>query len=378
MKVEPRPRSERAGGRSFPLDGPDHVGRIIAELAGAAGRAGGEAAEARSSDILPHERPAVESPEGLRDWLLHETTTLRHPIYRTSAEDQGRSEEVATEPTQLPLIRYDYGPAVSVISQLGELTARDLRVMSVISQVFYENGCPEDNGIFGDEATLGFICRQLGLSRGFAGLVRSSVERLATSKVLMRSHQTISDSSGAAAGAETAEVAVGFLTNWGVRRRKVAGQREMRNNFILIDPLMAKLIRDGHFTWLRADVMRRLRNDGLATKYYTFMRTHRPNDRGEIEYGIARLATALGCSDKKRSRVRGKILRAAQAVCQAAPEEFPRVHVRAGVHDAVIVQAKARRVPLPVRVIEGGGQGWGAAEEGATAGVRRSTLSRRP
>jgi hypothetical protein len=84
------------------------------------------------------------------------------------------------------------------------------------------------------------------------------------------------------------------------------------------------------------------------------MRTHRPNDHGEIEYGVARLAAALGCSDKKRSRVRAKILRAAEAVCHAAPDEFPRVHVRAGVHDAVIVQAKTRKVGLPVRVIEGG------------------------
>ena len=72
-----------------------------------------------------------------------------------------------------------------VLSQMGELTARDLRVMSVVSQVFFENGCPEDNTIYGDEATLGFICRQLGLNpSGYVNLVKASVERLATSKVV--------------------------------------------------------------------------------------------------------------------------------------------------------------------------------------------------
>ena len=40
---------------------------------------------------------------------------------------------------------------------------------------------------FRDEATLGFICRQLGLNpAGYVKLVKASIERLATSKVLWR------------------------------------------------------------------------------------------------------------------------------------------------------------------------------------------------
>lgn len=295
-----------------------------------------------------------QEPGKLRQWFLHETSTMREPIYRTSAEDSSAERNpVAREPAQLPIVRYDYGNNLSVISQFGELTARDLRVMSVISQIFWESGCPDDNGIYGDEATLGFLCRQLGLNRGYIGLVRSSIERLASAKVVMRREQTIIDSAGTPTGTDEAEVAIGFLTNWGRRRRKIAGQPEVKSNFILIDPIIAELIRRRHFTWLRADVMRKLANHALATKYYTFMRTHRPNDRGEIEYGVMNLAAKLGCRDKKKSRVRAKLILAAETVCKVAPDEFPRVHLRGGIRDDVIVQAKVRNVQKPpLRVIE--------------------------
>lgn len=358
MKGAPDLDSHQNEARPHSTPGPEQMADILASLTTAAGDHRLMAPAPREAHYRDDpERPLGDEP-GLRRWFLHETTTLREPIYRTSAKDKddGAAAEVAAaEPTQLPLLRYDYGGEISVLSRLGELTARDLRVMSVISQIYWERGCPEDNAIAGDEATLGFICRQLGWTRGFVNLVRASVERLMTTKVLWRSQRTISDTTGAPIGDDSQEVAVGFLTNFGVRRRRVKGQRESRSNFILIDPLMAKLIRDGHFTWLRGDVMRKLRNDPMATKYYSFMRTHRPNDRGEIEYGVALLASKLGCSDKKRSRVRAKILRAAEAVCKAAPEEFPRVHLRPGVRDTVIVQAKSRRLAPPLRVIDTGG-----------------------
>ena len=135
-------------------------------------------------------------------------------------------------------------------------------------------GCPADNAIRGDEATYGYICRQLGLNpAGYVKLVRSSVERLATSKVLWKFDKPVLDTKGEQQGNEKREVAVGFLTNWGARERKVKGQRDVKDNFIVIDPIMAQFIRSGHFTWLRADVMRRLANHAIATKLYAYMRT---------------------------------------------------------------------------------------------------------
>jgi len=112
----------------------------------------------------------------------------------------------------------------------------------------------------------------------------------------------------ATSGHDRGEAAVGFITNWGSRRRKFKGEAEPKNNFNIIDSLIAQMIRSGRFTWLRADTMRRLSNHALATKLYAFMRTNRPNDRGEIEYGLMTLADKLGCSDKKRSRVRAKLI----------------------------------------------------------------------
>jgi hypothetical protein len=285
----------------------------------------------------------------LRTWLLHETQTLRQPVYRTEAKDREKELAKATpDPVQLPLQHFDYGSGVVVLSQMGELTARDLRVMSVVSQVFWANGCPADNTIYGDEATLGFICRQLGLNpAGYVKLVKASIERLATSKVLWKINNKVLDANGSTSGHDRGEVAVGFITNWGSRRKKVKGEAELKNNFMILDPLMAEMIRSGSFTWLRADTIRRLSNHALATKLYAFMRTHRPNDRGEIEYGLMTLADKLGCSDKKRSRVRAKLLAAAEAICKESPEEFPKFHVRAGARDDVMVLQKTRRPEQP-------------------------------
>jgi hypothetical protein len=326
--------------------GPTHFADIVASVA-ATGQVQELVTGAIDSDNVAPTH--AQDPGMLRSWLLHETQTLREPVYRTEARDREKDSGSATgDPIQLPLLHYDYGSGVVVLSQMGELTARDLRVMSVISQVFYANGCPADNTIYGDEATLGFICRQLGLNpAGYVKLVKASVERLATSKVLWRINSKIVDDRGATTGSDQGEVAVGFITNFGSRRKKVKGEAQIKNNFMILDPLMAQMIRSGKFTWLRADTMRRLSSHALATKLYAFMRTHRPNDRGEIEYGLATLATKLGCSDKKRSRVRVKLIAAAEAVCKESPAEFPKFHLRAGVRDDVLVLQKTRRAEQP-------------------------------
>ena len=292
--------------------------------------------------------PPVDPP-ALRPWLLHETQSLRQPVYRTEAGDRAKDGgNAVSDPHQLPLLHYDYGTGMVVLSQMGELTARDLRVMSVVSQVFFENGCPEDNTIYGDEATLGFICRQLGLNpSGYVNLVKASVERLATSKVVWQIDNSILDEHGVSTGTDQGEVAVGFITNWGSRKKSVKGQPSIKNNFMILDPIMAQMIRSRKFTWLRADTIRRLSNHALATKLYAFMKTHRPNDREEIEYGVMNLAKKLGCSDQKRSRVRAKLQAAAAAICKEAPDEFPQFRLRAGMRDDVLVLKKTRRTSEP-------------------------------
>lgn len=290
----------------------------------------------------------------LMPWMLHETQSLREPVYRTESTDRlaqplGRASR---DPEQLPLIRYDYGEGTAIISRLGELSARDLRVMSVISQVFFENGCPADNMVRGDEATLGFIARQLGMNPdGCAGMIRASVERLSTAKIIWKKERTIMAKDGSVQSHENAEVAHGFLAGWGGRSRKTAGRSEQKDNYVLIDQHMAALIRARTFTWLRGDVMRSLKNNAMATKLYSFMRTHRPNDKDVIEYGVMHLAERLGCSDTKKSRVRAKMAAAAEAVSAAAPHEFPSAHIRQGLRDHVLVMHKTPHVSTPPLVV---------------------------
>lgn len=318
----------------------------------------GRVLEVSDSDgaASPHHTAPSVDPPALRPWLLHETQSLRQPVYRTEARDRAKDGGNALgDPQQLPLLHYDYGTGMVVLSQMGELTARDLRVMSVVSQVFFENGCPEDNTIYGDEATLGFICRQLGLNAsGYVTLVKASLERLATSKVVWKIDNTMLDEQGVTVGTDQGELAVGFITNWGSRKKSVKGQPSIKNNFMILDPIMAQMIRSRKFTWLRADTIRRLSNHALATKLYAFMKTHRPNDREEIEYGLMNLAKKLGCSDQKRSRVRAKLKAAAEAICKEAPDEFPSFRLRAGMRDDVLVLKKTRRTiepalsPVPV------------------------------
>jgi hypothetical protein len=191
--------------------------------------------------------------------------------------------------------------------------------------------------------------------------IRASIQRLATTKVVWRRQKTVVDQEGQVQETDQAEVSIGFLANWGTRSRKVRGQQERKTNFLLLDQLMAERIRTRHYTWLRADIVRRLKDDALATKMYMFMRTHRPNERGEIEYGVMRLAKALGCSDTKKARVKRKVEAAAQHMCQAAPHEFPRASLRVGRRDDVLVVQKAKRVNAPpLAVVAGEGRPVGA------------------
>jgi hypothetical protein len=356
------PRSQPAEPRvSEVANGPVALSDILA-TAVAAGRPIPEVSETADEPPIIVDRSAgVADPDAARrepmPWMLHETQALRDPVYRTESTDHlaqpvGRA---SSEPEQLPLIRYEYGEGTAIISRFGELSARDLRVMSVLSQVFFENGCPADNMVRGDEATLGFIARQLGMNPdGCAGMIRASVERLSTSKIIWKKERTIMGKDGRVESHENSEVAHGFLAGWGRRNRKTAGRAEQKDNYVLIDQHMADLIRAKNFTWLRGDVMRSLRNNALATKLYSFMRTHRPNDRGVIEYGVMLLADRLGCSDTKKSRVRTKMAAAADAVVAAAPHEFPDAHIRQGVRDHVLVLHKRLNVATPpLRVLPG-------------------------
>ncbi len=186
------------------------------------------------------------------------------------------------------------------------------------------------------------------------------------------------------------EVTVGFISNWGSRKKSVKGQPSIKNNFMILDPIMAQMIRSRNFTWLRADTIRRLSNHALATKLYAFMKTHRPNDREEIEYGVMNLAKKLGCSDQKRSRVRAKLQAAAAAICKEAPEEFPQFHLRAGMRDDVLVLKKVRRTtepalsPAPVPPARwlrsprgsGGGNGRVTQPRGGTSNVPSTAAGR--
>lgn len=290
----------------------------------------------------------------LMPWMLHETQSLRTPVYRTESTDRLAQPigKASRNPEQLPLIRYEYGDGTAVISRLGELSARDLRVMFVIGQVFFEHGCPADNMVRGDEATLGFIARQLGMNPdGCAGMIRASIERLSTAKIIWENERTIMAKDGSVQSHENSEVAHGILAGWGGRRRKTAGRAEQKDNYVLIDQHMAELIRTEKFTWVRGDVVRALKNNALATKLYGFMRTHRPNDKGVIEYGVMHLADRIGCSDTKKSRIRAKMAAAAQAICVAAPHEFPSAHIRQGVRDHVLVMHKTPHVSAPPLVV---------------------------
>ena len=157
-----------------------------------------------------------------------------------------RTGTAVGDPRQLPLLHYDYGTGVVVLSQMGELTARDLRVMSVVSQVFWANGCPPDNTrSSGDEATLGFDLQATRPEpRGYVKLVKASVERLATTKVLWKINNKNGRRAGFGHRFRPRRGRGGLHHQLGIAgRKKIKGVAEVKNNFVIIDPLMAQMIR---------------------------------------------------------------------------------------------------------------------------------------
>jgi len=126
---EIRSRSEER-----PTSGPLRFAEILAT---AATTVASEPRPDGDFEVIPADAPDRLDGE-LRTWLLHETQSLREPMYRTEARDANTDVPGAgTEPKQLPLIKYEYDSGIAVLSQMGELTARDLRVMAVISQYQY-------------------------------------------------------------------------------------------------------------------------------------------------------------------------------------------------------------------------------------------------
>jgi len=323
---------------------PESLAEILSAVAAHKAISAGEELAEPPSSAEPSANPE------LYPWLAHDTASLREGVYRVETSRgpaDGSAQPRGNDPDgQMDLIRYEYPRGVAVLSQYGELRARDLRVMAVVTRAFYELGCPADNMVRGDEATLGFIARQLGMNPdGSVNDIRQSVERLATAKLVWREHLSTAGDDGTVVETETRELAHGFLSGWAKRERKRAGEKQRRDNYLLIDQHMAELIRRQRVTWLRADVMRKLRNHALATKLYAFMRSHRPNQDGVIEYGIVKLADRLGCSDTNRSRLRRKLRQAAEVVCAASPEEFPKSYLRDGNHDQVLGMHRAPAKP---------------------------------
>ena len=176
---------------------------------------------------------------------------------------------------------------------------------------------------------------------GATRLIRASIERLSTARVKFKLRDLNRTAPGATVTTQ-GEVTIGFLSNFGWRERKQKGVAINRDNFVQLDQAMADLIRTGQFTFLRAEVLRALRRQPLALKLYAWARTHRPDDRGRIFYGMSRLARQLGCSDQNSTRRRRKVMEAARAVCEAAPDEFPGHEIRPGQQDQVLVLRKAR------------------------------------
>lgn len=331
--------------------GPSSFGEIIAEIAR------DQHLGPSLSDRHDHGVSTAPAPQPMRvvarpsspddpDWLLHESQLLRHPVYRTEradAEDDPPGSYF-DQPTadQLPLLTYEYDPETTVISRIGELGTRDMLVMAVLSQAFFANDCPADNKIHGDHATMGYIARQLGMHpEGATRLIRSSIERLSTARVKIKLHDSEKLTNGDSK-VTRGEVTIGFLSNFGWRERKQKGVAVKRDNFIQLDQAMADLIRIGQFTFLRAEVLRALRRQPLALKLYAWARTHRPDDRGHIFYGVSRLTRQLGCSDQNSTRRRKKLIDAVEAVCAAAPEEFLGYELRQGRSDHVVVLRKAK------------------------------------
>lgn len=281
-------------------------------------------------------------------YMPHERYTLRH-AYVPTADERPLSKDgdyfSEKDAEQLPLITYEY-PNLSVMSRLGELIPRDMCVMSAITNAFLEAGCPSNDRITGDEATLNRIARQLGLSdRGATSLVRASLERLTTAKVKHKRRIQIHTRDGVET-TEKQEIVFGFIQGFGSRERSRAGKTTSRSNYIQLDPVMAEFIRRGEFVMLNTGVLRSLKGFGLALRLYGWLSTHAPGP--PIHYGLDKLAEHIGYKDKNAYRRRKRLLEAADAVLKAEPQEFSRMWTEKGVRgQTVLFVEKVRPLRMP-------------------------------
>ena len=315
--------------------------------------------ERELEDPVPPTDVSTAPEQHKDDWYLHETEMIRYPVYRTERSDRanepvGLSDPEAVE--QLPLIVYEYGNGLELWSRMGELNARDMLVMSYLSSVFWDQNCPADNRVRGDAVTLRGIARALGMNpQASTGLIRASLQRLSTARVALTSMRTVVESDGdtpaepeVIRGTGTA----GFLGNQWSRERCRKGKVMDRDNWTEIDSVMADMIRRRQFTWLKASVLRKLRNDPLAVKLYAWARTHRPDDKGKLfSYSTTKLASRLGCQDSNSTRRRNKVIRAMEALHKAAPEEFPGFDQRASRTDVILTLH--RRILVPKAHVNG-------------------------
>jgi hypothetical protein len=263
-------------------------------------------------------------------WLLSETEALRRPMFRTERGDktQSPSRSALADITAdgQAVFAYRYDAETEMRSTLGELNCRDMLVMTAIQQAFYAAGCPASGLLTGPPATVYHLARQVGLSGGEAtNLVKASLARLHQAKVTIRFRSTERARQGGYPVNVRGEITFGFISANGFRERSTTGHRDAStDSFIRIDQTLGDLIRGGHFTFLKADVLRKLRHTPVALKLYSWARTHEPNDDGFLmQHRISTLADKLGVQDTNVTRRRQKVLAALDAVRHAAPDEFP-------------------------------------------------------
>jgi hypothetical protein len=300
-------------------------------------------------------------------WLLSETEALRRPLFRTErsdkAESPGRASFTDITGDGQAVFAYRYDAETEMRSTLGELNCRDMLVMTAIQQAFYAAGCPASGLLTGPPATLYHLARQVGLSGGEAtNLVKASLARLHQAKVTIRFRSTEKARKGGYPVNVRGEITFGFISASGFRERSTTGQRDAStDSFIRIDQTLGDLIRGGHFTFLKADVLRKLRHKPVALKLYSWARTHEPNDDGFLmQHRISTLADKLGVQDTNVTRRRQKVLAALEAVRHAAPDEFPGYEtVGASLRSAdPTIRIRRHKVPLdgalrPIRVTAG-------------------------
>jgi hypothetical protein len=331
-----RPSIRREG------DGELHL-RSILEAALTHTEDGGARVEILAESARPAERAHPAEPAGVfievsgradrssdPDWLIGQTSHLRNPVFRTrvseTAPSNGEHRVIGTDNDGQLILGYAYDELTELHSTMGELNVRDMLVMCVVQQAFFEAGCPSSCVVGGPRASLAYIARQIGMSDG-NGLnhIKASIERLVHSKVKIRFRDAERAKANGYPVTTEGYVKFGFLQGYGVRTRSRKGMRDrLEDSYLRLDQTLGDLIRGGHFTFLRKEVIHRLRDNPTAVKLYAWARTHEPTDRGVLfPHRVSTLANKIGCADTNASRRRKKVLAALDAVCRAAPDEFP-------------------------------------------------------